>query len=235
MRRLKFTYRLLLSFLFLGIFTFSIITFYSYFLLKNTKEKDALLMLKAVTQVKKQQLEKYLENKQNDAKTLANSLSIRQLTNQLIAYQEFASIEPHEPFYVSTNEWQNIYNKFKGEFKEIIDIKNNYDVLIINSNGQIMFSAKKEKSLGENLKTGRLKATFLADLWRSSQKTPKTLITDYFYFTPTNNKIFYFIGVPILDYKQKPLATLVFQISPDEIIDITTPNTEEYNENASSI
>ena len=121
-----------------------------------------------------------------------------------------------------------------ANIKEFYDTSGVYDVfLICVKHGHIMYSAAKEKDLGENIGHGKYKDSGLGDLWSKVVNSGKPSIVDMAPYAPSNGDPALFAGYPINDASGSLTGIIACSIS-NPINAITTGMSEGANQVASA-
>ncbi|MFV8248150.1 ATP-binding protein [Bdellovibrio bacteriovorus] len=117
------------------------------------------------------------------------------------------------------------YESLHSKLFDVLERSHLSDVLLIEPNGTVAYSAAKSLALGDNLISGPLSNSRLAQAYRWSLNAPKGA-TKYFDFTPISH--FWhtpaaFLTMPLFD-QTNFVGTLVFQLSLDRIDQILSHN-----------
>ncbi|MBT6539334.1 MAG: methyl-accepting chemotaxis protein [Francisellaceae bacterium] len=102
-----------------------------------------------------------------------------------------------------------------------------YDLLVVDNNGVIIYSVKKEIDLGTSLKTGPFKDSNVAALYEkvSKNNADDVFFSDYEEYLPSYGLPSLFIGTPIYDPKSlKRSGVLIAQVSLKEVDKIMSFN-----------
>ncbi|MFM7390226.1 MAG: methyl-accepting chemotaxis protein, partial [Vampirovibrionales bacterium] len=109
---------------------------------------------------------------------------------------------------------------FHPFLKQLVDERGYYDVFLVNTQGDLVYTVFKELDYATNLLHGQWKDTDLAKVFKESlakgsTPTAKDLIsfTDFKSYAPSNNVPASFIGVPLFDASRKQtIGVLMFQM-----------------------
>ncbi|MCS7005382.1 MAG: SpoIIE family protein phosphatase [Cytophagales bacterium] len=130
---------------------------------------------------------------------------------------------------VDASRYKAVHDKYQAEFARLLDHFGYYDLYIIdNQTGYIVYSLTKEIDYATNLVKGNFQDTHLAQVWREIQQThtrEAVKMTDFQLYLPSFDAPAAFLAAPIYDENVK-IATLVLQLSPDEINAVLTGNME---------
>lgn len=183
-------------------------------IVENTQKE-----LNAIADANQYFIENYFEERLYDAEIMANAENTKILINELAKYKEEFGITDIDPFLTNVEEWKNIYNKYQKYYKTSQILYGYHDIILVNANGQVVFSCSEEKALGEHLLTGRLKNTNLANVWKRSKNKISAVISDFDDFAASNKQKFAFIAAPVFNKKEEYIASLIIQIPASTIND----------------
>lgn len=89
------------------------------------------------------------------------------------------------------------------------------DLFLIDLNGNVLYSLKKESDLGTNLLNGVYAKTRFAQAYRKSLLDKKAHFSDIEHYPPSHNKLAGFITQPIIDTSGKMIGILGLQMNTD--------------------
>jgi len=93
-----------------------------------------------------------------------------------------------------------------------------YDVLLIDAQGNILFSVAREADFGTNLQKGPYAKTLFADSFRNTQKSGKINFSDLERYRVSGSIVAGFITAPILNDEGEKIGVLAIQIRTDRIL-----------------
>lgn len=88
---------------------------------------------------------------------------------------------------------------------------------LIDLNGNIIYSKKRQSDLGQNLFNSTLKNTSFAKTVRASQTSGQTLFSDIERYAPNSNHLVGFISTPLLNEKGEKIGVFALQIRLDAV------------------
>ncbi|MEE9443927.1 MAG: methyl-accepting chemotaxis protein, partial [candidate division Zixibacteria bacterium] len=155
----------------------------------GTLRAEALNKLKAVQAIKKNQIENYFAERLGDVEVLSTNDVV---VNAIKAYKSgwdaggalSASYRAADKQY---SEWLTTYEKSYGY----------YDLFLISSDGDIVFTVEKEPDFGTNVVNGKYSDQNVADLFKKSKNGVS--IVDFKPYAPSNGAPASFVGAPIYD------------------------------------
>ncbi|MCU7836441.1 MAG: HAMP domain-containing protein [gamma proteobacterium symbiont of Taylorina sp.] len=158
----------------------------------NNIQTEAYNKLDAVTSIKKAQLEMYFKFREIDVKSLATNVHV------VDALSNFARAFNSDSSTPTENEnWKEASEEFDGWFQDYVKMYGYYDVFLISSNGNVVYTQAKESGLGENLLTGKLQNSGLGKAFKKALKSDYA-IADFEPYAPSNGDQAAFITAPIM-------------------------------------
>lgn len=119
--------------------------------------------------------------------------------------------------------YSRAHDKYHSYFNDIVLQKGFYDVFVFSSQGDLIYSAYKERDFATNLLTGPFAQTGLGRIVRRAldSRDPDVLFEDFSAYAPSDDAPAAFIAAPILDERGKTHGVIAYQISPKQIEAIT--------------
>ncbi len=171
----------------------------------GTLREEAFAKLQAVRQIKKGQIEGYFKQRLDLMEDVKKSL---RFTGGLPAFIDvFAQGTDSEAY-------KEVYDARFDGFKTIMDVFGFYDIFLIDSKGDVVFTACKESDFGQNVLTGELKNSGLGELFQSAQQN--VAVTDFSWYEPSNEPAS-FQGAPMRDPSGQFIGIAAFQLPLDQI------------------
>ncbi|MFK5892336.1 MAG: EAL domain-containing protein [Pseudomonadota bacterium] len=188
------------------------------FLLLNAFEQRQInsvnTYLSQVADMKANQINNYINerllNIQTLAKTMGSNPWLERLTNN---YKQFGFTSPE---YLTTE------SLLRANYLPLLE-QHYYDLFLISTTGEIVFSLLHESDFATNLFTGPYKETALAEVVHHSLNTLSADISEFRYYQPSNEPAS-FLAAPVL--KQGVLIGVVaLQISTEHIYSVISDDT----------
>jgi len=109
--------------------------------------------------------------------------------------------------------------RYQSGFVSMLQEKGYHDVLLIDEGGTILYSAAKEDDFGQNIFTGPLRSTRLAQVARRVIEAPdaSVLFSDFSPYPPSQDQSAGFAAAPIRDQFGRVGGALVYQLSVDQL------------------
>ncbi len=151
------------------------------------------------------QLEKYFDDSFEDVGLLTTSYDVQQLLLNAAPLYDLSGGNLNDPLYQAE---LSKYTHFLRSFREE---KGYYDIYVIDSHGDVIYTVAGEKDLGTNLRTGDYRDTSLARVFKESMQG-KTTIVDFEEYEPSGGEPALFISSPVL-YNNEVIGVVAEQIS----------------------
>ncbi len=182
------------------------LTSINYIYQEQNYENSAIQAMQISLDDKIKRIEKYISNVKKDTLMIANMPDTK---NALQFY-----IKNQDKDYRLLKE--NISNEIL--FDQMIKNLGYHDLFLITPSGNIVYTVKKEKDLGENLLAGKYKDTNLATAFKETLIYFETQISEFDYYPPSDKKAS-FTTTPIYS-DHKLVGLLALQINIDEIYNL---------------
>ena len=119
------------------------------------------------------------------------------------------------------SQYSRLHQEIHPLFSNMIDTDSYYDLFLINSSGDLVYSVQKEDDFATNLLTGKWQGTTLAALFQRINASPssgKIRMADFSPYQPSGNEPASFIGVAVYDRENQYIGAVILQL-PIEPID----------------
>ncbi len=184
-KNMKINAKLILSLLLIGLLPMAIMTFVSIRSSSDAIEKEAVNKLEAVRDIKSKQIAYYFTFKKELMTDVKDNL---RFTKGIPEFTEVFKYGLNSP------EYKAVLNKRQKGLKTFMDVNGFYDIIFIDTKGNVIYTVSKKSDLGENLVSGSLKNTSLAKVFNKGKE--KVSFADYQWYAPSND-VASFISVPI--------------------------------------
>ena len=160
-------------------------------------------------------IQNWFEDRENDISLWSQSQNSIDLFSSLeTTHKQFIDINQ----FFESYEYALIVDKHEGD---LIKISNQYDYiydfLLIDLNGNILFSVKRNEDLGKNLRNGPLSSTKLSSSFLKTIKTGKMQFSDLEHYPPSSNLTSGFLTTPVIDNDGNLIGVMAVQILPKYI------------------
>jgi methyl-accepting chemotaxis protein len=202
---LSFSVKLISVFLLISIIPALIIGFLSMNNASEGLEEQAFSSLRAVREIKANQIEDFFGEKLADVDVLSGS------RDTLFAMEEIADIYAAEG--LDSMQYNNAANRYQEHFTHFIEEYGYYDLFLINNDGEIVYTQAREDDLGTNLINGQYSDSNLAEVYTKGKES--RALVDYAYYEPSDAPAI-FVASPIVQNEQT-IGVLALQISDEAI------------------
>ena len=121
---------------------------------------------------------------------------------------------PLEKF-VTSSYWHEETQNLRHEFNIILKENDYYNFIFVDDSGNVLFSAKNESILGQNIFNGSLRTSLLSKTARKSLEDGKALFSDLEVFQPSYDIISGFFIKPIFNSNNQKVGVIALQIAID--------------------
>ncbi len=177
---------------------------------KNTESK-----LTSVAKLVQGEVERYFRDNITNLLIEAKRHSIMDMSNEFRLSFQASGLQPAE--FVSTPAWALISEKYRRDIEFFIYSRDYFDFLLIDFEGNILYTVKQESDLGTNVFTGKYADTEFGKTCRRAFQETGPHFADYEEYEPSNYEVFSFILTAIHDQRGEKLGLLALQLSSQEI------------------
>ncbi|MEM7403852.1 MAG: diguanylate cyclase [Pseudomonadota bacterium] len=123
--------------------------------------------------------------------------------------------------------YSNVHKRFHTLFSNLRAARDFHDIFLIDPDGNVLYTAVKERDFGTNLEDGRWRTSSLARVFRAIAQTPTVdavAFADFSAYAPSAGAPASFIAAPVFDPSLKYLGVLAFQMPIDamnEVMQVT--------------
>ncbi len=177
------------------------------------QNKEAFERLGAVQDLKTAQLESYFKT------TFAELRNVKDDPYTTAVVNQFNSLLASGDVKVGDKQWQKLAEKCDGRFKDVIKNTGWYDLFLINTDGQIVYSACRESDLGMNIPGSDLKDSSLGKAFSKAQGLDNNgiAIGDFEAYAPSNGNFTSFVMAKVSNKADKHLGYFALQLPTDTI------------------
>jgi len=175
---------------------------------ENTLQQLELEKLSSLADKRADQINTYVNERLMDARLLAKSFAA---VNVLQAHSN-KQADPTQK------------QDHRDYFHTLLEIVGYYDLLLIDADGNVVFSILHEADLGTNLNTGPYRDTVLANAYRESIALLDTQITQAQAYAPSAGKPAIFVVAPVFK-DGKVIGSLALQMDLDKLAAVTGDTT----------
>ena len=209
MKTLPITVKLFLIYLVVAVLPLSGLSIWYILSFDNSLRQTELLNIDNIASKKAKQIETYLTQRMLDAGQLHDSSLISEsleLFGQAYRTSGFNSVA-----------YRTVEDKLRTEVTRHISNSVYWDLLLIDRDGNVVFSVAQESDLDTNLHTGPYRTTQLADGFDDAIRHNQTFLTKFYPYEPSQNRTAAFITSPVINKKGIILGALALQLNLDRL------------------
>ena len=208
--------RLLFGFILVSLIPLDLLAFLYLYQLEASLRQQALVEMSHLADKKADQIDAYINERLADARVLARSEQISaalHLMGDALAQGGVAGSEHRQRS-----------ARFDPDFREYLEASGYYDLLLIDTAGNVVYTVDKESDLGSNLLNGPLRNTELARGFRQAMATLSMELTPFLPYAPSNNQVSAFIVKPLME-AGRPVGALALQLNLERLREVVTDRT----------
>jgi len=209
--------RLLLGFLLISVLPLAGLSYLYLEAFEKALEKTITENLTSISNKKMDQVRTYIHNRSLESQFLAKADFIYQTlqaANSL--YQNDKNIK--------SQRYAQLLSMNQKNFSMLFNSNDYYDLLLINLQGDVVFSVRHESDLGTNFNTGIYKDSVVAKAQREALELMETQITDVEQYAPSNNIPSLFMVTPIF-HNGEIVGTVALQLNLESLAQVTEDKT----------
>ena len=216
MSALPISARLLLSYLLVAVLPLAGLAAFYLASFEASLRETVLANMSTIADKKAEQIDSYIAERLTDAQQLSQRESIR---NGIITLgQAFRSSGQNAPAYQSTARQLGDYFKTSNSAEDF------YDLLLMDTAGNVVFSLMQEPDLGTNLRHGPYRDTQLAKGFALAMQTLQTHLTRFAFYAPSGNRPAAFLSAPVLE-NGVVIGVLALQLDVSKLESVTADRT----------
>lgn len=204
---------LIICFLLFAVIPLSVMQFYSAKVLEDSTYENTMTKLQGLADHKVHFVESEFVHKQVKLKAFAKKDVI---INAMDEYNQAFEIGLDQQGYKAVEE------KYFKYFEQYLSLDNDYDLFLINTKGDIVFTVAKEGDLGSNLYTGPYKESALADAYKKVLKEYDVVLSNIEIYEASEDLHSLFIATPI--FKDNQLVGVLATQVDNKIINTIAKN-----------
>ncbi|ADQ13682.1 methyl-accepting chemotaxis protein [Halanaerobium hydrogeniformans] len=202
---LSFSFKLIAVCLLISIIPALVIGFLSLNNSSEALEEQAFNNLRAVREIKANQIDAFFAERLGDVEILSASMDVQSAMNTIPELYEAGGLEG--------SLYETVIERFDGYFNNYIEEYGYYDLFLINNDGEVVYTVAQEDDLGTNLMNGPYSDSNLAEAFREGRDN--TTLVDYEHYEPSDEPAI-FISSPIME-NGNLLGVLALQVADEDI------------------
>ncbi len=178
-------------------------------------QKTAIQQVSAIADMKAEQIDSYLRERLLDARVIQTASTTR------IAMREFAQVYAQKG--VKSEAYRQLDAQYRDHFKRFVEDAGYYDLFLISTQGQIVYTDAHEADFATNLITGPYRNSGLGRITREALNTLQDDVSDFERYVPSKGAIAAFMAFPIV-VEGKLEGVLALQIYSERVFQVVTDN-----------
>ncbi|BCT68187.1 PAS domain S-box protein [Nitrosospira sp. NRS527] len=178
-------------------------------------QKTAVQQVSAIADMKAEQIDSYLRERIRDARIIQVASTTR------MAMREFAIAYAKDG--VESHAYRRLDAFYRGHFKRFVEDAGYYDLFLVSTQGDIVYTQAHEADFATNLITGPYRNSGLGRITRAALNTLQSGVSDFEYYPPSRGAIAAFMAIPIV-VEGKLEGVLALQIYSERVFDVVTDN-----------
>ena len=210
-------------FLLLSLLPLSVVSLVGYQNAKISLTEAAVEKLEQSSSLSLRYLKNWFDYRFMDLQVQSESHVNRSFLKKLIA--EYHQNGESLATYVKSTQWQNLIEKRQEDLLAFNrDYDYVYDLFLIDTNGNLLYSVQRETDLGTNLFDGVYANTLFSKGIKTSLKTGKAIFSDLERYEPSKKMLTGFFIAPLLDESGDNLGVVAIQVHIDQVFNIFQKN-----------
>ena len=207
--------RLLLWFLALSLVPLGFVANTSYLNARQSLREGAEKSLRAVAEIKTEYINAYFSRMLIDLHQQSEAVS----NSRLLQALRTAFEEGDQPLgeFVKSFKWALADNELSPDLKTFWKTYGYHDVLLVDVDGNILFTCRKETDLGTNLFTGSAGDTLLAEACKLALESGRPVFSDYGTYARSGGAVAGFLVSVLLDDDGEKIGVIALQVPIDSI------------------
>jgi|GEM_PF-589139 len=208
--------RLLLAFILAALLPLALLAYFYVREFEVSLRQQAMLEMSRLADKKADQIDSYVNERLADVRVLAASERIREAMN---LFGAAATRNPETgigPLRLPAH--------FDRDFQDYLDSTGYYDLLLIDVDGNVIYSVAKESDLGSNLFNGPLHNSELARAFRRAMATLSQELSPFSAYAPSANRLAAFLVQPLME-NGRLAGALAMQMNVDHLQQVVTDRT----------
>jgi PAS domain S-box-containing protein len=187
--------------------------------LQHTFEKEikisAIRNVSAIADKKIEQIDSYLKERFLDSSLVRDSSTTHE------AIMEFSRI--FEQSGVDSDDYRRLDANYRENFKRFVEEAKYYDIFLISTQGDIVYSQAHESDFATNLLTGPYRDTGLGKVTRYALENLTSSISDFERYEPSRGAIAAFVATPVI-INGEMKGVLALQIFSERVFAVIANN-----------
>jgi methyl-accepting chemotaxis protein len=170
-------------------------------------EYAAFEKLDSVQELKANHVEEFMAQVREETLVLAHSTDAREALAEMQDHYRGAGVLD-----TGSADYNRVHRRVDASLAEYVEELGYYDVFIMDTAGNVLYTHARESDLGADLSGGPLASEGLGRLWRSVMDSGEYVIEDFSPYSPSNGDQAAFVGAPIRSSGGRVLGVAALQV-----------------------
>ncbi len=211
MSNMKLSTKLITTYLLVGIIPFAVVGLLSLNKARSSLDSAAFNQLVSIQSIKKGQIENYFNERFGDVTVLAGNPTVAEA---MVNFEEAFEAEGDR---AGGSLWTAVEHDYGPWLTQYNNEYGYYDLFLISSDGDIVFTVAKESDFGQNVINSALSTSSLGICFKKAQAG--SALADFQPYAPSNGEPAAFIGAPV-EHEGETVGVVALQIPLDAINNI---------------
>ena len=216
MSALPISFRLLLSYLLVAVLPLAGLAAFYLASFETSLRETVLSNMATIANKKAEQIDSYMAERLADARLLSQRNIVRNGVATLGRAFHAGGL--------SSPAYQAVARQLRDELSTAYGDDDYYDVLLMDTAGNVVFSLSQEADLGTNLRHGPYRDTQLARGFALTMQTLQTHFTRFAFYAPSGNRPAAFLSAPVLE-NGVVIGVLALQLDVSKLESVTADRT----------
>jgi len=214
MKKLPLSVRLVLGFLLVAVMPMAGLAWFYLTTFDRTLTHTVLQNVSTIADKKTDQINNFVEERLDDARSQARSAVVHEALQSLVQ----ASGGPN------VADRRALDQRFRQRLADLADPHLYHHLLLIDLDGNVVFSVRREADLGTNLLRGPYQMTLLAQAYRQAMTSLHTDLSPFAPYAPSGDEVSAFLVTPVLA-QGRAIGALALQLSLDTLMPVVLDRT----------
>ena len=206
---------LLVWFLILSLLPMMVVSIFSYWNAYNSLKQEAEMALRSVVSMKTERIRSYFERMMIDLRQQSTMTPNVQFLEDLKKAYKKSGIPVGD--FVKSFKWVMMVEDQGADLKGYRRTYGYHDILLIDDQGNLLFTVEGEDDLGTNLFSGKYANSLLARTGKEVLKSGRLTFSDFEHYAPSDNSVAGFLVAVMVNEDGDKIGLMAFQIQTDLI------------------
>ncbi len=201
---------LVLWFLVLSLLPLAVVSVFSYRIARASLQDTVSESLQEVAELKTTHIRSYFDRLLTDLREQSENRENTAFLQALVDAHKKSGKPVGE--FVGSYPWELVVDERGADLKNFQKLFGYYDVFLLDSEGDVLFSVRREEDLGSNLFTGKYSDTLFAAACRKALESGRPVFADLEFYGPSGGEVAGFLTTPILNEEGDKIGLFAMQM-----------------------